>query len=273
MISTVFQGELGNNIFQLAALLSLKERTGLNYELLNLRDCWISNTDRPLEIENLFDYKFNFVNQYSNGYKFYLHSDCIDRNNPQYDFGYKPIPIEDNLLVKGYFQSDKYFSDINDKLVNEFFVFKKDIIDYIIDKYSHVLNNSLAIHFRAGGDRHLFINDVPTVSMEYYNTAIKTVMQTHSIENALIFSDNMKIAKQMFSSDFTFVEDETNIIDMVFMSMCNHNIMGNSTFSWWSSYLNKNPNKMVVAPKTQWFSGNLSNLNINDLFPKNWIKL
>ena len=63
MITTYFQGELGNNIFQLATLLSLKEKYGLEYELLNVRDCWVSNNERPLEIQNLFEYNFNFVNK------------------------------------------------------------------------------------------------------------------------------------------------------------------------------------------------------------------
>ena len=55
------------------------------------------------------------------------------------------------------------------------------------------------------------------------------------------------------------------------MSLCNYNIIGNSTFSWWSSFLNLNQDSMSIAPKTEWFGPGNSHLNLDDLFPKKWI--
>jgi hypothetical protein len=55
------------------------------------------------------------------------------------------------------------------------------------------------------------------------------------------------------------------------MSMCKHNIIANSSFSWWGAWLNSNPNKIVIAPK-KWF-GDRANLNESDIIPINWIRL
>jgi hypothetical protein len=81
----------------------------------------------------------------------------------------------------------------------------------------------------------------------------------------------MAVAKQILPNTYTFIENESNIIDLIFMSICSNNIIGNSTFSWWSAYLNKAPNKVVIAPNTNWFGGQLSSLDRSDLFPESWI--
>jgi hypothetical protein len=56
------------------------------------------------------------------------------------------------------------------------------------------------------------------------------------------------------------------------MSMCANNIIANSTFSWWGAWLNNNPDKVVVSPN-QWFGPSKGDRNLNDLIPKNWIKI
>ena len=73
MITAIFHGELGNNIFQLAALLALKEEMGVSYEIINKRDSWVSSF-RPLEIKSLFETQFNFVDDYTRNYHLYHHS-------------------------------------------------------------------------------------------------------------------------------------------------------------------------------------------------------
>jgi hypothetical protein len=272
MVTTHFHGELGNNIFQLAALLTYKDVMQKEYEIVRHRESWVASF-RPLEIENLFEYKFNINDTYKNVYKEYTHNDCINQNSASYNFSYVEVPSMDAVCMRGYFQSEKYFLPIKDKLINEYFSPKYDVVKYIIEKYGYLLNNSLAIHFRAGGDRPNCYGLYPLLSNSYYEKAIEIVMKNRHIENFLVFSDNIELAKQLFGNRFTFIEGESNITDLIFMSMCSHNIIGNSTFSWWSAYLNKNKEKIVIAPETQWFGGDLLKLDKKDLFPKNWILL
>lgn len=269
MITTIFHGELGNNIFQLAALLALKEEINVPYEIVNKRDSWVSSF-RPLEIKNLFATEFSFVDDYTQNYRLYHHTD-LNPHTPNYSFAYRPIPKIDNINVRGYFQSEKYFANIKTKLVEEYFKPKQKIVDYIVSKYGQQLNNSVAIHLRAGGDRPSCHDLFPLLTEEYYKLAINTIKSKKHIDNVLVFSDNMPIAKQILPNTYTFIENESNIVDLIFMSMCTHNIIGNSTFSWWSAYLNKNPDKVVVTPNTNWFGGHLASLDRRDLFPESWI--
>ena len=269
MITAIFHGELGNNIFQLAALLALKDEMGVSYEIINKRDSWVSSF-RPLEIKNLFATEFNFVDEYTQNYQLYQHTD-LHPHTANYSFAYRPIPKVDNINIRGYFQSEKYFKNIKTKLVEEYFKPKQEIVDYIVNKYGHLLNNSVAIHLRAGGDRPSCHDTFPLLTEAYYKKAIDTINSKKQVDNILVFSDNMAIAKQILPNTYTFIENESNIIDLIFMSMCSNNIIGNSTFSWWSAYLNKTPNKVVIAPNTNWFGGQLSSLDRSDLFPESWI--
>jgi len=273
MITSRLHGELGNNLFQLATCLSIKDAINVDYEISASRHCWISNEDRPIEVSKLFSHKFNFVNSYSQEYGHYRHPDLFEQDSPYYTFAYSPIPHEDNVKLNGYFQSGKYFENIKDKLVNDYFAFNPDTIDYINDKYKSILPNSIAIHFRGGGDRSLCSDIFPLVPSEYYERALAIVYDSSNIQNINVFSDKMSIAKEIFPESVNFIENESNITDLTFMSMCNHNILGNSTFSWWSAYLNKHKGHITVAPANYWFGGSLKKLDIKDLFLDEWIKL
>jgi hypothetical protein len=271
MISAIFHGELGNNIFQLAALLALKDEMGISYEIINKRDSWVSSF-RPLEIKNIFATEFNFVDDYTQNYRLYHHTD-LNPHTTNYSFAYRPIPKVNDIIIRGYFQSEKYFANIKTKLVEEYFKPKQEIVNYIISKYGHMLANSVAIHVRAGGDRPSCHDLFPLLTQDYYKKAIDICSSKKRLDNILVFSDNMSVAKQILPNTYTFIENESNIVDLIFMSMCSNIIIGNSTFSWWSAYLNKNSDKVVVAPNTNWFGGHLAVLDRSDLFPEFWITL
>lgn len=107
------------------------------------------------------------------------------------------------------------------------------------------------------------------LDVEYYKNALKYIDNPGSI---LIFSDDISWCKDNFKGDkYIFIENEKDYIDIYLMSLCNNNIIANSTFSWWGAWLNTNPNKIVISPN-KWFGPAKGKRHLNDLIPKNWIQ-
>ena len=286
MITTKFHGQLGNNLFQLATLLSLKEQ-GKQVFMLNsvhrgnieqINDFFIH--PKKLEFNEMFKYNFEyldidlFTNQYSNNFKVVNHTDITHNGF----FGYtKPI-VQDFSVLNGYFQSEKYFSDIKEKIRNEYFVPSEEVQNEI-NKYDFF--NSLSIHYRRGGDRHIgdmqqYFKDL---EFGYYIKNIRFICNKKQIKTIFIFSDDVAWCKNNIDSlipigynlNVIFVENNKNYVDLFLMSKCENNIIANSTFSWWSAWLNNNEEKIVIAPKTNWFGPKLQHMYLEDLFPKTWI--
>lgn len=107
------------------------------------------------------------------------------------------------------------------------------------------------------------------LDIDYYNNAIKLFPNHHF----LIFSfDKDDWIYQNFKGDnFTIINFEDEITDFTCMSLCENNIIANSTFSWWSAYLNKNINKKVVCPEKYFELGGPHDQQ--DMYPKEWIKI
>ena len=274
MITCKYSGELGNNLFQTAQVLAVAEKHGYDVEFPLYRNCYVPISSRPLEIPSMFEgpMKFKHFDNY-NGYNEYQ-SPCIIGT----EFGYIAPPEEDNIVYKGYFQSEKYFKHIEKELKEKYFVPNKEIIKTLEEKYKTIhFKNSISIHVRIGGDRPSLSNHFISCPNEYYFEGINKIIEIdNNISNILVFSDNIEWCKQnIISDDVVFIEGNTAVEYLFLMSLCKHNVIGNSTFSWWSAWLNLNgnSNKIVVAPETWWFGPAFKHHNIKDLFPNNWIKL
>ena len=147
-----------------------------------------------------------------------------------------------------------------------------DIVKYIDTKYGDILNKeeTISIHIRRGDylekeDRH------PVCRMEYYQAAIEYI-DTFNSPIFIIFSDDIEWCKKHFIGDnYIFIQDEEDYIDLYLMSLCKHNIIANSSFSWWGAWLNKNINKKVIAPQN-WFGVN-KRLPTQDIYCEEWIVL
>ena len=101
--------------------------------------------------------------------------------------------------------------------------------------------------------------------MEYYSQAMKHFPDT----NFIVFSDDIQWCKENFKGEeFTFIEED-DYIELYLMSMCRHNIIANSSFSWWGSYLNQNEDKIVIAP-SKWF-GTDGRLKTENIYGEGWI--
>ena len=200
--------------------------------------------------------------------------ECGFRYNPVYSR--TPLPV----YVNGYFQSEQYFSDCAADIRRVFL--KKELLTDNDFWYNEIKSASMsvAIHVRRGdytaNSETLKFHGICNAT--YYEKALNKILEKHADARFFIFSDDIGAAKEELghlSENMRFVEHKTPRIaayDMLLMSRCRHNIIANSTYSWWSAWLNENPDKIVIAPK-QWFANEAMQQQTGDLIPETWIKL
>jgi hypothetical protein len=145
----------------------------------------------------------------------------------------------------------------------------ENIKQIILERLPNV-QDSISIHIRRGD--YLTSPDFhPQQSLDYYMSAINLLGVDR---NYLIFSDDLDGVKLMF--DFLpnkqFISLGKDYLDLYAMSMCEHNIICNSTFGWWGAYLNENKDKKIIGPNN-WFGPASAFLNSSDILPDNWIKI
>jgi len=264
-ITTNHRGGLGNVMFKLAASISLAIDNQVEYIFSN-------EFLRPIDkitTKGLPDYR-RFYDNVLRNVKF------IDKLPDQYyihterQFNFKEIPYTKgtNLLLDGYFQSEKYFEN-NKKFIIDLFGPSEKIKNKILNNLPEVYNYA-SIHIRRG-DYLQFPKHHPQQSIDYYKKAVEIIGLDKTY---LIFSDDLDGVRQMF--DFLpnkiFYTSGEDWLDMYTMSLCRYNIICNSTFSWWAAYLNPHMDKIVITTNN-WFGPVYSTWDISTLFPENWIKL
>lgn len=258
MISCLLQGGLGNQLFQVSAALSLSKDLGV--------DCLFpfDNHYLPLQGNKANTYIDNiFCNLKPLEQIHYNTLKVVNESN----FSYNKLPIIDNIILKGFFQSEKYFKH-NESFIRKIFKMNEKTKD-LIDTHKHIFKgNTCSIHVRRG-DYLKFPNEHPVLSIEYYKKAMGYFNDDTTF---IIFSDDEKWAKENIKGkNVIYIQRNIDYIDLYLMSMCDNNIIANSSFSWWGAWLNENQNKKVIAP-SQWFGIN-KKLDTKDLIPENWIKI
>lgn len=162
------------------------------------------------------------------------------------------ITEDKKIFVDGYWQNHQYVNSIKDILL-ETFEFKLPS-NFSKDYLNKIRNcNSVSLHIRRGDYLDpQFANLNVIKSNDYYTRAIELIKEKISSPLFFIFTDDVAWAKKEFiSKDFVFIEGNVNklaYLDMYLMSQCKHNIIANSTFSWWGAWLNRNASKIVIAP-------------------------
>lgn len=196
----------------------------------------------------------------------------------------KNLSFDENILktpsdvyLEGYWQTEKYFREISDILRKEFtFKIPPSVANQRMGDAirSH---NSVSIHIRRSdyitdraSSKALGLCDIP-----YYKRAVSYVAERVEAPHFYVFSDDMNWVRSNFALDFpvTYADinnADTNYEDLRLMSSCKHNIIANSTFSWWGAWLNESEKKIVIAPRN-WF--NDTSKKSTDLVPENWVQL
>lgn len=256
MITANLLGGLGNYMFQITAAYSLA---------LDNNDKLIFNIKDSIKVHKpIISYKDNILRNV----KFVDTPLTIQNTYSEPFFHYQKIPHKTNVKLHGYYQSEKYFLNNREKIL-DFYSVDDVSLDKIKKKYGEILNEeTCSIHIRRG-DYLGLVNHHPTCNLGYYNKAIKLIGEDVKY---LVFSDDIDWCKDVFDSDnFIFIENNEDYIDLWLMSLCKNNIIANSSFSWWGAWLNKNNNKKVIAPK-KWFGQAISH-NTNDLIPEKWVRI
>jgi hypothetical protein len=252
MITAKLQGGLGNMLFQMAASISLAIDLDTDYAFdISGHQCL--NRGR-----NAKNYKNNIFSKIPDKPVKTKHT----WQEPY--FHYYPLPRVNDLTLTGYFQSEKYFKHNADEIRKIFtFSFNIDKLVYELFDALKALTKKklLAIHIRKG-DFLKFPNSHPVVTDEY-------------IENAKnYFQTNYGNFREFIFSDDPLLNNATgnDIGSFIYMQYFNYFIISNSTFSWWASWLNSNPDKVIIAPRN-WFGPGLIHNDTRDLYTENMIIL
>lgn len=258
IFSTAYlMGGLGNQMFQIANAYSQSIDGGVKCYFKPYSQTSLQGNTTDKYVDNIFK-KIVFKNNLPFAKRY---------NEPDWSFNPKKFDWNESIEFYGYYQSSKNFLGYDEK-IKELFSPDKSTIQFLQKKYPSILEkNTLSIHIRMG-DYKKFPNIHPTISISYINEAMRYIEGNPHI---FIFSDDKEwVYNNLNFSNFTIVNDK-DYIEMWLMSMCKDNIISNSSFSWWASFLNKNKNKKVVAPSI-WF-GKGGPKNFEDIYEKDWIKL
>jgi hypothetical protein len=278
MIYVKLSGGLGNQMFQYAAAraLSLRLRTEL---LLDIS--WFKHNSKtaisPRSYElGVFTVEAKKYDGQSVISKLFIKKHTVFQEK-YFQYNSDILEVSENTLLEGYWQSEKYFEDKAGEIRKDFtFNSKPTSQNYSLLREIQMNKNSISLHVRRGD----YVSDKKTnqvhglAGIDYYSRALDLISEKIREPHYYIFSDDPGWCKNNLNlkSPATFIEHNvgtSSFEDMRLMSACYHNIIANSSFSWWGAWLNANQTKTVIAPK-DWFN---NAVDTSDLIPKTWIRL
>ena len=287
MIISELNGGLGNQLFQFAIARNLSIKLNIPFKL----DASIYNNNKVRQYNlDVFGCKNSLADKTDISFFFPNRAKGIARIlQTLKNKYYRPVVIEEQnfkfnadvlgytnnkIYLKGYWQSEKYFNDIRLILLNDLKITMplKKSNEVLLEKIQS--KKSVALHIRRGDyvSNKTVANYHGTCSLDYYYNAINYIAQSNEEIVIYVFSDDIDWVKANLKTKHTicYVENNMNYEDLRLMSSCHHNIIANSSFSWWGAWLNQSSGKVVIAPKN-WFIN--TEINTIDLLPETWIKL
>jgi hypothetical protein len=272
-------GGLGNQLFQIFTTLSYAIKSGHIYNFSNAEILGGgSTTVRHTYWNSLFKELQPFTID-----KFEDLTIIREKSFEYNDIMLIDIKAHQNVMLYGYFQSFKYFQQEFASICNLIKI--KEIKQRVLQTNGldqGPTNSSISLHFRIG-DYKKIQQCHPIMKYSYYEKALSYILQkSTNVEQVLYFCEDEDIddatdiiyeLKNRFKQ-LIFTRCPTTLSDweqMLVMSACRHNIIANSSFSWWAAYLNENVHKIVCYP-SNWFGPSIKH-NTIDLFPDNWAKI
>ena len=195
---------------------------------------------------------------------------------PFYHFDKNFFKSKKNVLLKGGWQSEKYFKPY-EKEIRESLQLNKDLVKDVVNKGEKLQQqNSVSVHIRRGDylRKQIIFEWHGVMSKDYYINALNLLQSKTKDIKAYYFTDDTDWVSQnllpLFNGEIVSLSTKSHYEDLYLMSHCQHNIIANSSFSWWGAWLNTNPNKIVIGPK-KWFDKGFK--DTQDVIPSGWVKI
>lgn len=281
IITCNLMGGLGNQIFQIFATISYAIKSGQQFKFTNAKTLGSGVTT----VRN------TFWNSFFARLKPFTTADfpCFNVIREK-SFTFNELPVHEMInndtLIFGYFQSYKYFQENYDIICR--IIGLQEMRDAVVKKMNYENNDSLkttvSMHFRLG-DYKKAPNVHPIMTKDYYYKSLSFIKENASNKNistVMFFCEDSDLDDVLETirylskkfPNYNFIRGDNSLEDweqMLLMSSCHHNIIANSSFSWWAAYFNNCDDKIVCYP-SKWFGPAVSN-DIIDLCPPTWRKI
>lgn len=252
-------GRLGNNLFQVAAVLGFAAKHGTHVPMF-ARDSFANYRQTPLRNLRYGD----------------IPNETMRVSDPP-DFSFNnQIPAWPTCSVRfqGYMQSERYFAHCSD-LIRDTFRIPDEVRNRLEEHFGDELEEQpVCIHIRRG-DYLQKPEYHPIQPVEYYWEALRRISQRVSVTRVLCFSDDPDWCEEHLAAwddRIRVVRQDDEYMDLALMTLCRHHVISNSTFSWWGAWLGFHPDQIVIAPE-RFFGPGFSGYTEKDLVPAHWIRL
>lgn len=285
MIIVKLQGGLGNQMFQyaLGRTLSLRHKATLKFDCSYLKSA--NQSGRFLEIDG-FQIKLEEATKNEIArYRGILAkiSDKLKKENRKKYILEKSRFFDPSILERndgyfdGHWNSERYFKEYENPIRRDFQL-KNPLGPKALETQWEIAKSkkAVSVHIRRGD--YVSIQKIAAVHgalpLFYYETACDKILEKFPDAHFFVSSDDIGWAKENFPKKYLAIfvssPEIANYEELILMSLCKHNIIANSTFSWWGAWLNQNSEKIVIAPK-QWLRD--PKKDMRDIIPKSWILL
>ena len=279
MITCNLMGGLGNQIFQIFATISYAIKSKSPFKFMNVESLGGGSTTVRNTYWNTF---------FSNMRPFLMSSMPAVTVIRESGFPYNELPVREminrDILIYGYFQSYKYFNDNYNVICRMIGINKmKEALLLKLDLSNDYMENTISMHFRIG-DYKKIQEFHPLATYGYYERSLQYLQTQNPTKqfNVLFFCEDVDYDEVTVTIDkliakfpsYNFTRASNVLADweqMLLMSCCHHNVIANSSFSWWGAYFNAFADKRVCYPSA-WF-GPAARNDTRDLCPSDWIKI
>jgi hypothetical protein len=273
-----YVGKLGNQMFQYATLVGIAHKNGYEIKIPYKNANWANTGSYNTRLYLLDMFDITAKDSSDEPTKYYVTDESSE-------FKPKVLDIPDDCNLFGYFQTEKYFKHCKDAVRKEFTFKNKELYSKLKEILNSISSNpKVAIHIRRGD--YVGMQQIHSLcSPEYYDRGLDYIKNKLNLNiDVVVFSDDISWCKSnlnALASKYTLIYDQETESEvnyhqhqeqsLMLMTLCDHFVIANSSFSWWGSWMSCNENKITVAP-SKWY-GNKNFEEYKDIYCDEWVLL